>query len=117
MQRQTNVLLWMKGLKEYIKKHGQHFTIELAYAIAGRKYSSDEVENYLQEKVYYNVVGHTIGDITYIFNILDSYYNKRERRKYVITSLGNYAQHGILFPDFISVTEHYRPDFDFTPYI
>ena len=107
----------VKGLKEYIKKHGKHFTKELAYAVAGRKYSSDEVEEYLQKKVYYNVVGYTIGDITYVFNALASCYNKRERRTFVLMSLSDYSQYGIIFPDFLDATRRHKPDFDFTPYI
>ena len=57
----------MKGLDKYIEKHGRHFTVELAERLYGN-WSADRVYNYLQKKIYYNVSGSTLGDMTYIFN-------------------------------------------------
>lgn len=57
----------MKGLKRYIRKHGKHFTEELALAVAD-KWSVEQVMNSAQKKVYYNITSATDGDIAYLAN-------------------------------------------------
>ena len=58
----------MKGLRQYIKKHGKHFTEELAYKTAGKRWSSTQIEKATQREVYYNVTASTLGDIVYLAN-------------------------------------------------
>ena len=102
----------MKGLKEYIEKHGKHFTIQLAHDVAGKCYSSKEIDESLQKKVYYNVSGCTAGDVVYMFNILP-HFSKKERINFTLYSLKDIDHSELLFPLWVLENE----DFDFTPYI
>jgi hypothetical protein len=111
--------LVMKGLKEYIAKHGRHFTEELAYDTAGNWWSAETVEVTAQRKVYYNVTGSTIGDMVYLVN--EIYADGLLRRNTIdncvgsmLCIIGSYDNgRDAAFSDWIdSIT-----DFDFTPYI
>ena len=109
----------MKGLKEYIAKHGRHFTTGLAYDAAGNKWSAEIVEVTAQRRVYYNVTGSTIGDMVYLVNEIyaDGLLNKNTIDTCVDSMLyiiGSYDEgRDAAFSDWIdSIT-----DFDFTPYI
>lgn len=106
----------MKGLKEYIEKHGEHFTVELAYDATHKYYSVDEIEKELDKKVYYNVSGHTIGDIVYIFNGWCDEGTKRERAWNVRFILQDpyYFDVPTVFSRWVKA---YAEDFDFTSYI
>lgn len=64
----------MKGIKEYIKKHGRHFTEELAYEVVGTKWKIDKIQDILSTMVWYNVNGTTSGDIIYIVNTMHKEY-------------------------------------------
>ena len=58
----------MKGLKEYLKKHGNHFTEQLAYdAALNRRWNKKQIENSIRNRVWYNVTDSSIGDIIYLF--------------------------------------------------
>lgn len=107
----------MKGLRKYIRKHGRHFTEELAYEAAGRKYNARQVEKAAQKKVYYNVTGSTLGDMVYLTN---SNFNGwgfssiSGSINYTLYFVGQYKFHGgFLFEQWL----HGLDDFDFTPYI
>ena len=58
----------MIGLEKYIEKYGKHFTVALAYDMAGRVWKAEDVYKYMQKKVYYNINGTTLGDMVYLFN-------------------------------------------------
>ena len=57
----------IKGLDKYIKKHGRHFTQELAECIYS-KWSCSQIESVLNKRVYYNTTSSTLGDIIYLVN-------------------------------------------------
>ena len=59
----------MKGLREYIEKNGKHFTVKLASDIIDGKLDSNKVSKVTENKVYYNVVEATLGDIIYLANL------------------------------------------------
>lgn len=103
----------MKGLNEYVSKHGKHFTEDLAHAISGCRWSYKEIDESLQKKVYYNVSGCTPGDIVYCVNGLEF-----DNRKEIVSFLLRCVMYDVgtsdeLFDTWILC----HPDFDFTPYI
>lgn len=107
----------MKGLREYIRKHGRHFTEELAYKVAGKKYDAAQVERAAQKRVYYNVTGSTLGDMVYLTN---NTYNGwgfttiSGNISYTLYFVGNYKFHGgVLFNEWLQENR----EFDLTPYI
>ena len=108
----------MKGLEGYIKKHGKHFTEELAFKAVRKKWSSEEIQKTAQSKVYYNVTSSTSGDIIYLVHIVHEAYPKEYYRKdycvnYALNVIGDIDYAGSPFSDWILTIE----DFDFTPYI
>ena len=109
----------MKGLEEYIRKHGRHFTEQLAYDTAGNKWSAKVVETTAQRKVYYNVTGSTIGDMVYLVNEIyaDGILRKNTLNNCVNSMLciiGSFDEgRDAAFSDWIDSIV----DFDFTPYI
>lgn len=121
----------MKGLEEYIKKHGKHFTEKLAYdAALSKRWNKKQIEDAIQGKVWYNVTGSTIGDIIYLVNecyddglIGDMVgYNKKSRCiSYTLLYIGDFKNYGgRLFDQWLEEIEHldfFRDNFDFTPYI
>lgn len=58
----------MKGLKQYIRKHGRHLTEELALSVIDCKWNPSKVEQYLKDLVYYNVTKSSLGDMVYLVN-------------------------------------------------
>jgi hypothetical protein len=118
----------MKGLNEYIKKHGKHFTEELAYdAALSKRWNRKQIEDAIQRKVWYNVTGSTIGDIIYLVN--ECYddenfmgYGKKDKcLSYTLAFVGDYRNYeGKLFNDWLKEGiqfTSFRKHFDFTPYI
>ena len=104
--------LVMKGLEQYIAKHGRHFTEELAYDIMGSMWSFEEIDTTLQKRVYYNVSGMTSGDIVYYVNGM-GWKSKGEMLYWLIPDLLEVGLSEELFSAFLLV----RDQFDFTPYI
>ena len=103
----------MKGLDKYIKKHGKHFTEELAYDIVGHTWSYEEIYEALQKKVYYNISGCTSGDIVYCVNGM-GFETKKEFVSFLLRCI--MCDMGIsdkLFDSWIMC----HGDFDFTHYI
>lgn len=103
----------MKGLKEYIKKHGKHFTEELAHDVVGSAWSFKEIDRSLQKKVYYNVSGCTSGDIVYYVNGMGFDY-MRDIIQFLIRDV--LYDVGLSDKLFLMWCECNK-DFDFTPYI
>jgi hypothetical protein len=118
----------MKGLKEYIKKHGKHFTEKLAYdAALSKRWNKKQIEDALQKRVWYNVTDSTIGDIIYLVNECydsDNFMGYKKKSKcitYTLSCIGNYKNHGgRIFDEWLEQACQYstfRNNFDFTPYI
>ena len=117
----------MKGLEEYINKHGKHFTEQLAYDVAlSKKWNKEQIEDALQKRVWYNVTGSTIGDIIYLVN--ECYdegcmgYGKKHRCiSYTLLYVGDFNNYGgKLFERWLEDISQYniiKDNFDFTPYI
>jgi len=109
----------MKGLKEYIAKHGFHFTVELAYKAGGKKWTSEQVMSAAQKKVYYNVTGSTVGDITYRVNALSGIRPKNKCIDITLAQVGcfSYFGYGGIFSQWFESMQRMGKDFDFTPFI
>ena len=113
----------MKGLRKYISKHGRHFTEELAYNVAGRKYNALEVEKAAQRKVYYNVTGSTLGDMVYLTNTCwfqpyDDCKKKNTCIDFTLKVVGDYGFHGgKVFDMWLESIPLHSNGFDFTPYL
>ena len=103
----------MRGLEEYVCKHGKHFTEDLAHAVSGYRWSYKEIEESLQKRVYYNVSGCTSGDIVYCVNGLDL-----ENRKEIVSFLLRCVMYDVGASDkLFDLWVMCNQDFDFTPYI
>lgn len=118
----------MKGLNEYIKKHGKHFTEDLAYDAAfSKKWNKKQIEDVLQGMVWYNVTGSTIGDIIYLVNEcyddenFMGYGKKHKCISYTLLYIGDFKNYGgKLFDEWLEEMKQHRvirDNFDFTPYI
>ena len=118
----------MKGLEEYIKVHGRHFTEELAYDVSlSKKWNKRQIEDVIQRKVWYNVTGSTMGDIVYLINRyyddkdFIGYGKKSKCVTYTLLYIGDFRNYGSrLFDEWLDeVTQYefFRDNFDFTPYI
>ena len=107
----------MKGLEEYIKVHGRHFTEQLALAVTDGRWDGVKVERAAQRKVYYNVTGSTLGDMVWLTNEVWDNWNYRTIHgaiNYVLYIVEDYSYHdGVLFTEWLEDLT----DFDFTPYI
>lgn len=109
----------MKGLRQYIKKHGKHFTEELAMSVTNGKWDSSEVMEKARSMVYYNVTGSTVGDIVFLTNYAKDtgksfYKTKHNCVKFALYIVGEYALHdGVMFNKWVGDTRN----FDLTPYI
>ena len=103
----------MKGLKEYLRKHGRHFTEELAHAVMGNTWTYDEIDAIIQKKVYYNVSGCTKGDIVYFCNGMNLY-TKHDIIKNVIPMLMTVDAYEDIFTLWAKV---YGDCFDFTEFV
>lgn len=111
----------MKGLKEYIRKHGKHFTEKLAYKVVGKRWSGKQIERAAQKKVYYNVTGSTLGDMIYLTNEVSSKWDIPALytcTKFTLYIIGDYEYHGgKVFTSWLEELEEMGISFDFTPYI
>lgn len=109
----------MKGLKQYIRKHGKHFTEELAMNATGGRWSREDIMDKVESQVYYNVTGSTVGDIIFLVNFAkDSgrsfLRTKHQCVKFALCIVGEYAMHdGVMFSKWVGDTK----DFDLTQYI
>lgn len=107
----------MKGLRQYMKKHGKHFTEQLAEAVTRKQWNSCKIMKDSQKKVYYNVTGSTVGDMVYMMDMfcyfLSEQYTYGKGMKMMLCWVGDYSKTGSPFTMWLSGNE----DFDFTPYI
>ena len=109
----------MKGLRQYIRKHGRHFTEELAMTVTKGKWNSSEIMEKAESMVYYNVTGSTVGDIVFLTNYAKDtgksfYKTKHNCVRFALCVVGEYAfKDGAMFKKWIDGTK----DFDFTPFI
>ncbi len=90
----------MKGLEEYISKHGSHFTEKLAIAVIDSKWSTSEIEKTSEAMVYYNVSEATLGDIVFLVNkYKKNHYHASKKRclKYALDIVGDYNSNGYAF--------------------
>ena len=112
----------MKGLHEYIRKYGVHFTEDLALSITSGNFDSKVIINKTQNKVYYNVTKSTIGDMVYLVNI--TYNDSSDKKisldnciKNMLYLVEDYKKTGYPFLTWLGdiIVKDIR--FDFTPYI
>lgn len=109
----------MKGLKRYIKKHGRHFTEELALSVTNGRWRSSEVMEKAQSMVYYNVTGSTVGDMVFLANYAKDtgkpfYRTIHNCVRFALCIVGEYAlRNGAMFSKWVGDTK----EFDLTPYI
>ena len=93
----------MKGLKQYIRKHGKHFTEELALGATNGKWTKDDLVDLVESQVYYNVTGSTFGDIVFLVNYAkDSgksfFKTKHQCVRFALGIIGEYAMYdGVMF--------------------
>ena len=112
----------IKGLNAYIKKHGRHFTKDLAEDIC-HKWDYTQIKTVLDKKVYYNTTSSTSGDITYLVN--RAYHdffpvvNTKERCiDYALAIIGGVdCYEGIAFSGWIADLIIRDKDFDLSNYI
>ena len=113
----------LKGLRRYIRKHGKHFTEELAYDAVFCKWDAQEVQESTQKMVYYNITGATMGDMLYLMNkaCIDQHRLKPSKMdciKKTLKIVGDYKEgQGYAFKEFIEELTRRRKDFNFLPYI
>ena len=109
----------MKGLRQYIRKHGKHFTEDLALDATNGKWNKDDIIALVETQVYYNVTGSTIGDIVFLANFAkDSgrmfLRTKHQCIKFALCIVGEYSLHGgVMFDKWVGDTKR----FDLTKYI
>lgn len=86
----------MKNVRDYIKKHGRHFTVGLARKAVPQKWSLRQIRKAMDRKVWYNVIDATDGDILYLTNLAHSLGISPIGKcvDFTIGILGNYAFHG-----------------------
>lgn len=90
----------MKGLKEYIARHGRHFTESLAVMAVDGKWCPSDVEKTSETMVYYNVSEATLGDMVFLvnlYNIMNRHASKRACVKYAIDVIGDVTMNGYAF--------------------
>jgi len=111
----------MKGLEEYVKKHGRHFTEKLANDAGRRKWNAEKIRLSAQKKVYYNVTGSTLGDMVYLMDMfcyhLSDQYTPGKCLKLMLSWVGDYNKTGSPFCIWLTSLTIKEKDFDFTPYI
>lgn len=104
----------IKGLKEYVEKHGMHLTRELAESILGedQRWSLEEIRKIMDKRVWFNTTSATDGDILYLGNCF-IHVNKRRGADLAIEFVDSYKNLWFPFEMFLL----YEKDFDLTPYI
>ena len=107
----------MKGLEEYIKRHGKHFTEQLASKVIEEKWNPSKVEKDAQKYVYYNVTGSTVGDMAYLMTLGDESLSYSKRVRYMLSWVQDHRKVESPFNMWLTVLIVKEQDFDFTPYI
>lgn len=114
----------MKGLKQYIAKHGKHFTEELALdALALKRWDTGQIKKDVGKRVWYNVTSSTFGDIIYLVNIAYADYppsghnTKNRCIEYALSRVEDVNSGGLFFADWVADLVICGKDFDFRKYI
>ena len=113
----------MRGLEEYVRKHGFHFTEALARDILGDdlKWDLPEIEQIASTRVWYNVTGSTDGDFLYYVNSsIES--TKKKSVDFALRIIGDFKYYNFALKRILNTWKlleniGYETDFDFTPYI
>jgi hypothetical protein len=123
----------MTGLQDYIEKHGNHFTVELAMEASkclinkdGSKHlwDAEQVEKLTEKKVYYNITRSTLGDMVYIANMAYANYfpNVIDRKNKcieaalaIVEDVDGYE--GMAFSSWVTGLVYQGKDFDFSKYV
>lgn len=109
----------MKGLRRYIRKHGKHFTEELAINATKGKWDIGDIIDKIESYAYYNVTGSTVGDIVFLVNFAkDSgrsfLKTKHQCIRFALCIIGEYAMcDGVMFDKWVRDTK----EFDLTSFI
>ena len=110
----------MSGLEQYIKIHGKHLTEELVGRIYSCRWSSEDILNSAQRKVYYNVISATPGDILYIIYKVYTL-NKWSKSKcidYCLSIIGDYSFHdNYIFDDYLEMLQEKNIEINFEDFI
>ena len=109
----------IKGLRKYVRKHGRHFTEELAMNAVYCLFNPAQVVASAQKKVYYNVTSATVGDMVYLTNYCGSNgMSKGVCIDRMLSVIGNYRKgQNAAFDIFINNLKSERKKFDFNRYI
>lgn len=113
----------MKGLKEYIAKHGKHFTEELALDVVAKRWNTGQVKKDVNRRVWYNVTGATFGDIIYLTNFAYKDYppsghnTKNKCIDYALSVVGDVNSTGLAFAGWFADLVVDGKDFDFSRYV
>ena len=114
----------MKGLKQYITKHGKHFTEKLALdVISSKRWDTRQVEKDVNRRVWYNVTSATFGDIIYLVNIAYSNYppsghnTKNRCVDYALSVVGDVNSEGLAFAGWLADLAISGKEFDFRKYV
>lgn len=95
----------MKGLEEYIKRHGRHLTERLALDSTVVRWDAAKVRKAVEGRVYYNVTGFTVGDMVYLVNEYHARYprpHKAQCIKYVLRVVEDVTLEGKAFGDWLA---------------
>ena len=109
----------MKGLRQYLKEHGEHFTEELVKDIIPIRWNVSDIEDSINGEVWYNCWSATIGDMLYLVNFASKIYpvyNKRKCIKYMLSCVEDY-DYRYLFDCWICESKNNRFIKDLTPYV
>ncbi len=90
----------MKGLKEYLARHGRHLTERLVMDSIKIKWNTAEVMETSETMVYYNVTGSTVGDMVYLANEYHARCPKHHKARcvrYALETIGDAALEGHAF--------------------
>lgn len=119
----------MKGFKEYVEKHGNHFTLPLA-EVASKSLSehphwnTTNLHDILSRKVFYKINSASDGDMLYMANLaytklFDGVKNKEKPSiEYILTIVQNTeGYNGMAFATWAANLMVRDEDFDFAKYI
>ena len=106
----------MKGLEEYVKAHGNHFTEKLAIMVTSGKWNGSQIKKAIEGRVFYNVTDSSLGDMVFLTNAANSIYDAKGKCiKYMLDIVGNfYFYGGKIFECWL---DYQDDNMDLTPYI
>lgn len=87
----------MKEMKEYIRKHDRHFTVQLAMDIGEYKRYANKVKRTTDALVYYSASKATLGDMVFLVNLFAYSLPNRKCIEYYLGMVGNMNAGGRAF--------------------